>query len=138
MLIPIKQALLEGYTLEAIVEAVHANHPHLNKSRFKEKKLKYSAGKEIEQNRSALAKSIRDDRSGRDFARSVEISTSPENPLTRENARNVSNYSDNAARTKSQNGLAGSGVAKEMLDFSVDKRNTILSTIPRIVSSARQ
>ena len=31
MLIPIKQALLEGYTLEAIAEAVHANHPDFNK-----------------------------------------------------------------------------------------------------------
>ena len=31
MIIPIKQALLEGYDLEAIVEAVHANHPELSK-----------------------------------------------------------------------------------------------------------
>ena len=31
MIIPIKQALLEGYTLEAIVEAVHANHPDYSK-----------------------------------------------------------------------------------------------------------
>ena len=31
MIIPIKQALLEGYNLEAIVEAVHANHPDYSK-----------------------------------------------------------------------------------------------------------
>ena len=31
MIIPIKQALLEGYTLEAIVEAVHVNHPDYSK-----------------------------------------------------------------------------------------------------------
>ena len=31
MKIEIKKALLEGYSLEAIVEAVHANHSNLNK-----------------------------------------------------------------------------------------------------------
>ena len=31
MKIEIKKALLEGYTLEAIVEAVHANHPDYSK-----------------------------------------------------------------------------------------------------------
>ena len=31
MIIPIKQALLEGYNLETIVEAIHANHSNLNK-----------------------------------------------------------------------------------------------------------
>ena len=31
MIIEIKKALLEGYNLESIVEAVHANHPNLNK-----------------------------------------------------------------------------------------------------------
>ena len=31
MKIEIKKALLEGYSLEAIVEAVHANHPELSK-----------------------------------------------------------------------------------------------------------
>ena len=41
MQINIKQLILEGYTLEAIVEAVHANHPQLDKSRFKDKKLSY-------------------------------------------------------------------------------------------------
>ena len=58
MIIPIKQALLEGYTLEAIVEAVHANHPNLNKSRLKDPATSYIEGKQIEKNRKKLTDDI--------------------------------------------------------------------------------
>ena len=51
MIIPIKQALLEGYTLETIIEAIHANHPQLNKRRLKDPATSYTDGKAIEQNR---------------------------------------------------------------------------------------
>ena len=34
MQINIKQLILEGYSYDEITEAVHANHPNLNKKRY--------------------------------------------------------------------------------------------------------
>ena len=69
MQINIKQMILEGYSYEEITEAVHANHPQLDKSRFKDKKLSYSDGKKIEQNRKSLANDISHSRRQRDDIR---------------------------------------------------------------------
>ena len=57
MQINIKQMILEGYSYDEITEAVHANHPNLNKSRLKDPNLSYIEGKAIEKNR----KELRDD-----------------------------------------------------------------------------
>ena len=140
MIIPIKQALLEGYTLEAIVEAVHANHPHLNKSRFKDKNLTYSAGKEIEKNRSALADNIKRMRSSRDNARKEDTTmvksfllTSPE---LKEIKNRDANFKDNEARAKSQTG--GFGSANELKHFDDQKYMRIMRNVPRIISSAKE
>ena len=140
MIIPIKQALLEGYDLEAIVEAVHANHPQLDKSRFKDKKLSYSDGKKIEQNRKKLSDDIKRMRSSRDNARKEDTTmvksfllTSPE--LKEINNRDA-NFKDNEARGKSQTG--GFGSANELEHFDDQKYMRIMRNVPRVISSAKQ
>ena len=54
MQINIKQLILEGYTLETIVEAIHANNKPLDKRRLKDPTLSHAEGKEIEKNRKIL------------------------------------------------------------------------------------
>ena len=137
MQLNIKQLILEGYSYDEITEAVHANHKHLDKSRLKDPKTSYEKREEIKQNRSDLAKSIRNDRSIRDATRKYEIS-SPENSMQRENRRASANFIDNWARTTSQVGKEEGGTAEEMLNIRPDKRYLVRATIPRIISSAKQ
>lgn len=105
MIIPIKQALLEGYNIEAITEmAVHANHSHLNK-----RNLENTAAERIN-----LAKDILDHRRTRDDYRSnirnfskieSNVPVDPKTSLTQKqlNQRRA-NLFDNKARSISQTG----------------------------------
>ena len=137
MKIEIKKALLEGYTLEAIVEAVHANHPHLNKSRFKDKNLTYSAGKEIEKNRKSLATDIKSMRGLRDDLRknAADGKGSEHNVRARTQEANLF---DNNARARSQIGGEGSGRAVELKPFDFPEAIKIIQNAPRVISSAKQ
>ena len=137
MKIEIKKALLEGYSLEAIVEAVHANHPQLDKSRFKDKKLSYSDGKKIEQNRSALADNIKVYRGRRDEARKMDA----DGKGTTDNGRTrtqEANLHDNNARARSQIGGEGSGRAVELKPFNFPEAIKIIQNAPRVISSAKK
>ena len=140
MIIPIKQALLEGYTLEAIVEAVHANHPNLNKRRLKDPTTSYIDGKTVENNRKKLTNDIKRMRSSRDNARKEDTTmvksfllTSPE--LKEINNRDA-NFKDNEARAISQTG--GFGSANELKHFDDQKYMRIMRNVPRVISSAKQ
>ena len=137
MKIEIKQALLEGYTLEAIVEAVHANHPQLDKSRFKDKKLSYSDGKKIEQNRSALADNIKVYRGRRDEARKMDADGKGTTGSGRTKTQEA-NLHDNNARARSQTGGDGSNKAEELKPFNFPKASKIMQNVPRIISSAKK
>ena len=140
MIIPIKQALLEGYDLESIVEAVHANHPNLNKRRLKDPTTSYIDGKTVENNRKKLTNDIKRMRSSRDNARKEDTTmvksfllTSPE--LKEINNRDA-NFKDNEARAISQTG--GFGSANELKHFDDQKYMRIMRNVPRVISSAKQ
>ena len=139
MVIPIKQALLEGYDLEAIVEAVHANHPQLNKRRLKDPTTSYTDGKEIENNRKKLANEMRTLRSSRDGLR--ELSSNHEKTRMHEEARQFekyANHNDNSARARSQTGGRTGVLAKEFKNFDIQKMNKIVKNVPRVISSAKE
>ena len=137
MIIQIKQALLEGYNLEAIVEAVHANHKHLDKSRFKDKNLTYSAGKEIEENRKSLATDIKSMRGLRDDLRknAADGKGSEHNVRARTQEANLF---DNNARARSQTGGEGSIRAAELKPFNFPEAIRTMQNVPRAISSAKQ
>ena len=139
MKIEIKKALLEGYSLEAIVEAVHANHPNLNKSRLKDPTTSYKEGKEIEQNRKKLANEMRTLRSSRDGFR--ELSSNPEKIWKHEEARQFEKYAihnDNSARARSQTGGRTGVLPKELKPFNDLESLKIMKNVPRVISSANQ
>ena len=139
MKIGIKQALLEGYSLESISEAIHANHPNLNKSRLKDPTTSYKEGKEIEQNRKKLANEMRTLRSSRDGFR--ELSSNPEKIWKHEEARQFekyANHNDNSARALSQTGGRTGVLAKEFKNFDIQKMNKIVKNVPRVISSAKE
>ena len=131
MIIPIKQALLEGYTLETIVEAIHANHPNLNKRLLKDPATSYKEGKEIEKNRKELRDDIKHSRGMRDDLRKWDT-------MGKETAKDA-NYWDNDARGKSQTGGKSSIYAKEY--DNTTQFPSILSIArkaPRAISSAKK
>ena len=130
MIIPIKQALLEGYNLETIIEAVHANHPNLNKSRLKDPTTSYKEGKEIEKNRKELRDDIRHSRSMRDDLRKWDA-------MGKETAKDA-NYWDNDARGKSQTAGDSALLSEELRPLNFSKTDKILRNVPRIISSARE
>ena len=137
MQINIKQMIQEGYNLEAIVEAVHANHPHLNKSRFKDKNLTYSAGKEIEKNRKSLVTDIKSMRGLRDDLRknAADGKGSEHNVRARTQEANLF---DNNARAKSQIGGEGSIRAVELKHFNFPEALKTIQNAPRVIASAKQ
>ena len=130
MIIPIKQALLEGYDLEAIVEAVHTNHPQLNKRRLKDPATSYTDGKAIEQNRKELRDNIKVSRGFRDDLRKS-------NAMGKETAKDA-NYWDNDARGKSQTAGDSALLSEELRPLNFSKTDKILRNVPRIISSARE
>lgn len=101
MQIEIKKALLEGYAPEVIVEAVHANHPEISKSKTGTA-FGYTRP-QIQANRNDLAKSIKGSRRVRDEQR-----TSQNNSIAYKDEaefhRKFANQMDNEARVKSQLG----------------------------------
>ena len=139
MKIEIKQALLEGHNPEVIVEAVHANHPRLNKRLLKDPTTSYADGKAIENERKKLFNSIKDDRSYRDKKRKVDTTNvkSPlHNPTELKMLNNRdANHADNTARARSQTG--GSRNGNELDHFNDKKSFRIMSNVPRVISSAK-
>ena len=130
MLISIKQIIQEGYSyedvLQTIEEAVHANHPNLDKRNPEN----LSARKE-------LAKEINTNRLSRDIERK------------RPGGENLANRNDNNARTMSQQGRKH--VDATHSDEFIALKNTGNSTggklkapyaatraYPRVISSAKQ
>ena len=136
MIIPIKQALLEGYTLETIVEAIHANNKQLDKRRLKDPKTSYAEGKKIEQNRKALHDDIKDQRNHRDFNR--KLATDPNWADAKREKTEGGNYFDNFARARSQTGGRTPSRTKEFENFDGKKIDKIIHNVPRVISSAKE
>ena len=130
MKIEIKKALLEGYTLESISEAIHANHKHLDKRRLKDPATSYTDGKAIEQNRKELRDNIKVSRGFRDDLRKS-------NAMGKETAKDA-NYWDNDARGKSQTAGDSALLSEELRPLNFSKTDKILRNVPRIISSARE
>ena len=127
MIIPIKQALLEGYSLEAIVEAVHVNHPDFNKKTA-------LRSDRIRSNRNELKDRILEARKDSKFMKKLGDS------------RN-SNFLDNKARAISQDPYNAFPVeqSREMQKFNKKPELQNYATEygpfknkPRVISSAKQ
>ena len=127
MIIPIKQALLEGYTLEAIAEAVHVNHPDFNKKTT-------LRSDRIRSNRNELKDRILEARKDSKFMKKLGDS------------RN-SNFLDNKARAISQDPHNAFPVeqSREAQNFNKRPESQNYSTNteafqskPRLISSAKQ
>lgn len=143
MKIEIKQALLEGYTPEVIVEAVHANHPRLNKR-----------NPDNISNRDEFARKIRSYRAARDEVRpdirypnGSRNFTAAVDPQGYENYQAKANKYDNQARVISQQGDdVGLAQAKEFAGLKDGHRNIgkinapymASAGYPRIISSAKE
>ena len=167
MQIEIKKALLEGYTPEVIVEAVHANHPKLNKRNPYTKAYRDVVAQEISgyrkdrdqfRNKENISKDAsRDiiknlhkimplDGSRRDFFSKADIviQNDPIASTIETNAKNA-NLADNKARalsiTGNLNGIINSDDPVRFMKnrSAVYPDNDNLSDYrPRIISSAKQ
>lgn len=147
MQIQIKKALLEGYTPEQIItEAVHSNHPGLDKRLVSNKEKLYGTGfrengtrehksyygNTIPNNRLELANSIRESRKLRDEARS-KITGNPN--MTGESSNIMdNNLHDNIARAKSRFGLAELNRYDSKLPTDV-LMNSVVKTSPTAQTS---
>ncbi len=106
--IPVKNMLLEGYQPEEITEAVHSNHPNLNKKLF------------TGMARNDLAGSIKQNRISRDTFRKKEKD-------------NIANVEDNYARKLSRDGGTKTPIINKIKD---NFGNT--NSKPRVIASAKQ
>ena len=122
MIINIKNAILEGYTLEAIVEAVHANHPD------------YSKKTGLSSKRNELKDRILETRKDSKFMKKF-------------GENQASNLLDNKARAISQNPYNAFPVeqSREAQNFNKHPESQNYSTNteafqnkPRVISSAKQ
>lgn len=126
MQIQIKQALLEGHTPEVIVEAVHANHPGLDKR-----------NPANDDSRRMLAHMNRSDLRFRNSLREKTL-----NPTHYKNQE--ANLYDNSARNRSQTGDTyfshpANGKSKELKEIkNMNTLQQIVRSAPRIISSAKQ
>ena len=136
MQINIKQMILEGYSYDEITEAVHANHPQLNKRLLKDPAISYVEGKRIEQNRKSLANDISHSRRQRDDLRKSIVDWGSANQNRERNQD--ANYFDNFARVRSQTGGKGIDYAKDLKEFSYSEKDKIIKNVPRIISSANK
>lgn len=151
MKLEIKQALLEGHTPEVIVEAVHANHPELSKSKTGTT-LGYTRP-QIQANRGDLAKSIKGSRRIRDDQRNNQNNTKIKKDEA-EFHRKFANQMDNESRVKSQMGSENKNLfTKEQYEapnilgkmfgkkrsFIGDKaKSELFENKPRSIASAKQ
>ncbi len=139
MQLNIKQLILEGYSYDEITEAVHVNHPNLNKSRLKDPATSYIEGKAIENNRKKLSDNIKHSRSMRDGFR--KLSSNQEKARGNDDAlqfEKYANHNDNIARALSQTGGNGSVGTKELKEFSYSEKDKVIKNVPRIISSANK
>lgn len=120
--INIKQALLEGYTAQEIVEAVHADQGLLDRQYSRGEGSKSSA-------RDAAAQRILDIRKNRDNARESGL-------------HDKANFLDNEARASSYDPRKAAPIARyfenERKDIQKDKIKPLISSKPRIISSAKK
>lgn len=116
MKIEIKKALLEGHLPEVIIEAVHANHPSLNKN--------IQNRPDFKENRDNLAGQLKSSRKVRDMARG-------------EGDKYFANYYDNDARKISQKGDTHSNVMEQGNKSNLRLAKDMAKT-PRIISSAKE
>lgn len=139
--INIKQALLEGYTAQEIVEAVHVNHPELNKNNSNNIN-----------NRANLAHLINKKRRDRDYYRQdtrypngSQNYVAASNPFEARSNQAKANHYDNEARVSSQ--LGGDRAVTGAKEFAGLKSGTrgksnagfVASEVyPRVISSAKQ
>lgn len=148
MKLEIKQALLEGHAPEVIVEAVHANHPELSKSKTGTT-LGYTRP-QIQANREALAKSIKGTRQIRDTHRNKQNNAKIKKDEA-EFHRNYANDLDNTARSKSQSGgtldakerytepnILQKMMGKDKVYIGSKKDNELYENKPRSIASAKQ
>ena len=143
MKIEIKKALLEGHTPEVIVEAIHVNHPRLDKR-----------NPENISNRGELARKIRSFRSARDEVRPNDRNPNGSqnyvaavDPQGYENNQAKANKYDNQARVISQRGDdVGLAQANEFAGLTGGHRNIgkinaaymASAGYPRVISSAKK
>lgn len=99
MKIEIKQALLEGYNPEVIVEAVHANHPELNKKNSGNLNSRNQLANEL--------KTYRKERSN----------------FRNENRNDLANNRDNYSRVRSSTGAMGQ-YSRDPLSNNISKLST--------------
>ena len=122
MKIEIKKALIEGHTPEVIVEAVHANH-----GMYYDRK--YSRGTNKSITRDQAAQRILDIRKNRDNARESGL-------------HDKANFLDNEARATSHDPRKAAPIFRyfenEKPDIQKDKIKPLISSRPRIITSAKQ
>ena len=136
MQINIKQMILEGYSFDEITEAVHVNHNHLNKKILKDPKTSYVEGKKIEQNRKALADSLKEGRHTRDEYRKKAAASGGSDPIY---TTQEANHIDNLTRSVSQSGgIKNYRLPKELKYVNDQKADEISRTVPRVISSAKK
>ena len=150
MQLNIKQLILEGYSYEEITEAVHANHPNLNKKGTERSLIGKLNRQELADD---LRKTLRD---RNQYRRLQNKETSPEE---RERYKKEANYYDNLARARSQTGrvrgyLSFAEEAKQKQTLSQkrlkrkptdterqEEHQALIKRVeerPRIISSAKQ
>ena len=134
-----KQLILEAGHI--ILEAVHRNHPRLDKSKLKDPSLDRYAKDNIKTNRYYLAKEIRENRQDRDKLRKGIPLKADSYGYYRAGIGETANRLDNYARTYSKSGageLDGGDRTPEHLALGNFKHSKMIEANPRMISSARQ
>lgn len=128
MQLNIKQMILEGYSYDEITEAVHGNHPALDKSFGKASRSEGYTKDQIALNRSEFAKDLRETRKLRDNYRKEQS-----NPQLSAEQRDVSRYRANSADNISRN-KSSDGDLKDPRTPSVVKNHLNKHVNPEIVA----
>ena len=143
MQINIKQLILEGYTFGEIIEAVHANHKHLDKKNPENSKNRQELAKTIKSYRAA-GDEVRQDRRYPDGSRNYGA---PVDPQKFENYQARANKNDNQARVVSQQGHdAALSLANEFAGLRDGHSNRgrinapymASAGYPRVIASAKE
>ena len=129
-----KQLILEAGHI--ILEAVHSNHPKLDKSKLKDPNITYIEGKKIVDARKELHDDIKE-RRGLAQLYSAKIKNYSTQKDRVNDYKHTLNYNDNRAREISQTGKAF-GMPKEQSSLGDNRFNKMIYANPRMVQSARQ
>ena len=134
-----KQLILEAGHI--ILEAVHSNHPHLDKSKLKDPNMDRYAKDNIKTNRYYLAKEISEKRQARDKLRKGTPLKADSDGFYKEGIGTSANKLDNYARTYSKSGageMDAGDRTPEHLALGNFKYHKMIEANPRMISSARQ